>query len=72
MSNGRFLKDLRKSLSKIVHIVAQLHDRDDALDLIVDFLTGKLFQLLVMILLKMEVWIDLPEFFADVFADRAG
>jgi hypothetical protein len=47
--NWALVENPRELLSEIIHIVAQLHNRNDALDLIVNFIAAKFLQPLMMV-----------------------
>jgi hypothetical protein len=55
---------------EVRHVIAQFHDRNNALDLIVHFIPAEPFQPLMVIVQKVRVWVLLPKLFADVAINR--
>src|SRR6185312_8095153 len=65
-----FFEHIGEFLAKLVHAAAQLHDRNNALNLIVNFVTAKFFEPLMMVLQKMWIWILLLQHLPNVTVDR--
>jgi hypothetical protein len=56
---GGFLEHSLELFSEVVHVIAELHDRYNPFDLIMDLLTIEFFQPLVMVLPKVRTpWVS--------------
>jgi hypothetical protein len=56
-----FFEYLRKFSAKLVHVIAQLHYRDYALDLVVDLVPAKFLQPLMVVSQELGIGVFLPQ-----------
>ena len=63
------LKDPRKLLAKLCHVIAEFHYRNDGLDLSDQLVLSELFEPLMVVLLEVWIGIFLAQGIGDILVD---